>query len=255
MATQICQGCYGLTIDNTMLKVVGNVLTVQGVTTPSRIISACGLLLDSDVFEVLTQNNGRNPVITSVNVPSTTYPSQYRMLGDCNGIYFDSRFFSLTSVGALTFTEGFVLTINATPSTATISVTENGSAVQPIAGTTNQFLMTEIDATYTYTVSATNYTTQTSTVTANDNQTVTITLVKDTIYTTFSINNEEHPTVTIEVKEGDTVIPSTENARIYSCRANTEYTYTVTDTTNNTTATGSFTTAYEDDTITPTNFA
>ena len=74
--------------------------------------------------------------------------------------------------------DGFVLTVNATPADATIKVIDVDSAeVAPITGTTNTFLLSGLEDSYTLTVSKTGYTTKTQTVVNNGDQTVEVELV------------------------------------------------------------------------------
>ena len=80
--------------------------------------------------------------------------------------------------GAVTLQNGFVLTVNATPSDATIAVKNADSTpVTPITGTTNQFLLSGLGDSYTVTVSKTGYTAQTKTITNDKDQTIIVTLV------------------------------------------------------------------------------
>ena len=73
--------------------------------------------------------------------------------------------------------DGFVLTVNATPSDATIKVTGVDSVkVAPITGTTNTFLLSGLGDSYTLTVSKTGFTTKTQAVVNNGDQTIEVTL-------------------------------------------------------------------------------
>lgn len=70
-----------------------------------------------------------------------------------------------------------MLTVNVTPADATIKVTDADSEeIEPVAGATNQFLLSGVGDTYTVEVSKTRYETQTQTVTNSGDQTITITL-------------------------------------------------------------------------------
>lgn len=237
--------CRGLYIDDSYLEISDDILTVVGAEEPTSAISACGLLLDADVFDVKQPSDGRPYVITSVNAPEG-YPAN-TIKGTCEGVLFDRRYFDNVG-GMMTFVEGFLLTITCVPEDCSITVVENGTEIEPVYGTTNTFLMIDADGTYDYTVECAGYETETGSVTGDENTTVEI-LLKKIVYLTFDIDDETYPSATIVVKQGETTIDPTENPKIYELFEGSTYTYTATS--GDLTAIGSITMTNADETVTP----
>lgn len=162
--------CGGIKIDETM-KIINGVIcgANASVVDVSNAVSVCGQLWDGNLFTVADN------VITLHDSEGEDVGAPTKIKGNC-GIGLDGRFFKL-SKGVASLQNGFVLTVNVTPTDATIKVTDAGSIViAPITGTTNTFLLSGLGDTYTVEVSKTGYTTKTQTVTNNADQTITITL-------------------------------------------------------------------------------
>lgn len=114
-------------------------------------------------------------VITLHNSEGEEVGTPVSIRGNC-GVGLDGRFFKV-SKGVVSLQDGFVLTVNATPSDATIKVTDVDSVeVAPITGTTNTFLLSGLGDSYTLTVSKTGYTTKTQAIVNNGDQTVEVKL-------------------------------------------------------------------------------
>lgn len=162
--------CGGIAIDKTM-KIIDGVICDAGATTVdvSKAVSVCGQLWDGDLFAV------SDKIITLHNSEGEEVGTPVKIKGNC-GIGLDGRFFKLDK-GVVSLQDGFVLTVNVTPTDAAIKVTDADSEeISPITGTTNTFLLSGIGDTYTIEVSKTGYTTKTQTVTNNGDQIVAIAL-------------------------------------------------------------------------------
>ena len=162
--------CGGIKIDETM-KIINGVICDANASAVdvSKAVSVCGQLWDSNLFAV------SDKVITLHGSEGEDIGAPTKIKGNC-GIGLDGRFFKL-SKGVASLQNGFVLTVNVTPTDATIKVTDAGSIViAPITDTTNTFLLSGLGDTYTVEVSKTGYTTKTQTITNNGDQTITITL-------------------------------------------------------------------------------
>lgn len=162
--------CGGIKIDETM-KIINGVICDANATTVdvSKAVSVCGQLWDGNLFTV------SDKVITLHSSEGEDVGTPTKIKGNC-GIGLDGRFFKL-SKGVVSLQDGFVLTVNVTPTDATIKVADADSTViAPITGTTNTFLLSGLGDTYTVEVSKTGYTTKTRTVTNNADQKIAITL-------------------------------------------------------------------------------
>lgn len=163
--------CGSIRLDGVTLKVINGVIceaTADSVNMDDA-VSTCGQLWDGASFKV-ERVDGR-PVITLLSASGIVE----KTLGNC-GVGLDGRFFKV-SKGVVSLQNGFVLTVNATPSNATIKVTGIDSAeVAPITGATNTFLLSGLGDSYTLTVSKTGFTTKTQAVVNNGDQTVEVIL-------------------------------------------------------------------------------
>lgn len=162
--------CGGIKIDETM-KIIDGVICDANANAVdvSKAVSVCGQLWDSNLFAV------SDKVITLHGSEGEDIGTPTKIKGNC-GIGLDGRFFKLNK-GVVSLQDGFVLTVDVTPTDAAIKVTDTDSAViTPIAGTTNTFLLSGLGDTYTVEVSKTGYTTKTQTVTNNADQKIVITL-------------------------------------------------------------------------------
>lgn len=162
--------CGGIKLDNTF-KVIKGIICDANATTvdATKAVSTCGQRWDGALFTV------SDKVITLHNSEGEEVGTPVSIKGDC-GVGLDGRFFKV-SKGVVSLQDGFVLTVNATPSDATIKVTDVDSAeVAPITGTTNTFLLSGLGDSYTLTVSKTGYATKTQAVVNNGDQTVEVKL-------------------------------------------------------------------------------
>lgn len=162
--------CGGIKLDNTF-KVIKGIICDANATTvdATKAVSTCGQRWDGALFTV------SDKVITLHNSEGEEVGTPVSIRGNC-GVGLDGRFFKV-SKGVVSLQDGFVLTVNATPSDATIKVTDIDSAeVAPIAGTTNTFLLSGLGDSYTLTVSKTGYTTKTQAIVNNGDQTVEVKL-------------------------------------------------------------------------------
>ena len=162
--------CGGIKIDETM-KIINGVICDANASAVdvSQAVSVCGQLWDGNLFAV------SDKVITLHGSEGEDIGALTKIKGNC-GIGLDGRFFKLNK-GVVSLQDGFVLTVDVTPTDATIKVTDAGSIViAPITDTTNTFLLSGLGDTYTVEVSKTGYTTKTQTITNNGDQTITITL-------------------------------------------------------------------------------
>lgn len=162
--------CGGIKLDNTF-KVIKGIICDANATTvdATKAVSTCGQRWDGALFTV------SDKVITLHNSEGEEVGTPVSIKGNC-GVGLDGRFFKV-SKGVVSLQDGFVLTVNATPSDATIKVTDVDSAeVAPITGTTNTFLLSGLGDSYTLTVSKTGYATKTQAVVNNGDQTVEVKL-------------------------------------------------------------------------------
>lgn len=162
--------CGGIKLDNTF-KVIKGIICDANATTvdATKAVSTCGQRWDGALFTV------SDKVITLHNSEGEEVGTPVSIKGNC-GVGLDGRFFKVNK-GVVSLQDGFVLTVNATPSDATIKVTDVDSAeVAPIAGTTNTFLLSGLGDSYTLTVSKTGYTTKTQAIVNNGDQTVEVKL-------------------------------------------------------------------------------
>lgn len=168
--------CGGIKLYKNSLKVIDGVICDANATTVdrSKAVSTCGQLWDGALFTVVKV--GGAGYITLHNSEGEEVGTPIVGRGNC-GVGLDGRFFKVVN-GAVTLQDGFVLTVNVTPADATIKVTDvDSEEIEPVSGSTNQFLLSGIGDSYTVTVSKTGYTAQTQTVTNSGDQTITITLV------------------------------------------------------------------------------
>lgn len=162
--------CGGIKLDNTF-KVIKGIICDANATTvdATKAVSTCGQRWDGALFTV------SDKVITLHNSEGEEVGTPVSIRGNC-GVGLDGRFFKV-SKGVVSLQDGFVLTVNATPSDATIKVTDVDSVeVAPITGTTNTFLLSGLGDSYTLTVSKTGYTTKTQAIVNNGDQTVEVKL-------------------------------------------------------------------------------
>nr|DAK83681.1 MAG TPA: hypothetical protein [Caudoviricetes sp.] len=167
--------CGGIKLGNG-LKLIKGIICDETATTvdKTKAVSTCGQLWDGSLFATSTVDGSK--VITLHNSEGEEVGTPVLIKGNC-GVGLDGRFFKVVN-GSVTLQDGFVLTVNVTPTDSTIVVKDaDSAAVSPIAGTTNQFLLDGLGDSYTIQVSKTGFTSQTKTIINNKDQTVAITLV------------------------------------------------------------------------------
>ena len=170
--------CGGIKLSSESLKIIKGIICDVNASTVdvSKAVSTCGQLWDGNLFTVAKV--GGSKIITLHNSEGEEIGEPVFAKGNC-GVGLDGRFFKVNK-GVVSLQDGFVLTVNATPSDATIKVTDVGSAeVAPITGTTNTFLLSGLGDSYTLTVSKTGFTTKTQAVVNNGDQTVEVELVAE----------------------------------------------------------------------------
>ena len=170
--------CGGIKLSSESLKIIKGIICDVNASTVdvSKAVSTCGQLWDGNLFTVAKV--GGSKIITLHNSEGEEIGEPVFAKGNC-GVGLDGRFFKVNK-GVVSLQDGFVLTVNATPSDATIKVTDVDSIeVAPITGTTNTFLLSGLGDSYTLTVSKTGFTTKTQAVVNNGDQTVEVELVAE----------------------------------------------------------------------------
>ena len=165
--------CGGIKLDKNTLKIIDGVICDANAATVdrSKAVSTCGQLWDGTLFTVVKVGGASYITLHGSEGEEIGAPVMGR--GNC-GVGLDGRFFKVVN-GAVTLQNGFVLTVNATPSDATIAVKDTDSKpVTPITGTTNQFLLSGLGDSYTVTATKTGYTTEAKQVKNTGDQTFTI---------------------------------------------------------------------------------
>lgn len=165
--------CGGLKLDKDSFKIVKGVICDTNATTVdmTKVVSTCGQLWDGALFAVA------DGVVTLHHSEGEEVGTPVPVKGNC-GVGLDGRFFKLNK-GVVSLQDGFVLTVNVTPTDATIDVTDaEGENIDPIAGTANTFLLSGLGDSYTITATKDGYTAKSQTVKNNGDQTVTIELVE-----------------------------------------------------------------------------
>lgn len=166
--------CGGIKLGDGLQLINGVVCDTETTSVDlTKAVSTCGQLWDGNLFVAV--NVDGHKIITLHNSEGEDVGTPVFVKGNC-GVGLDGRFFKV-SKGVVSLQDGFVLTVNATPSDATIKVTDVDSVeVAPITGTTNTFLLSGLGDSYTLTVSKTGYTTKTQAIVNNGDQTVEVKL-------------------------------------------------------------------------------
>lgn len=144
--------CGGLKINTNSLQMINGVVTDKNATTVTNSFTAScgGQNFDSAYFKNIGQTISANGATTVAN----------SFQANCS-LLFDSSKFQLDTDGAIEYKQ-VTLTINATLTTATITVVDwNDDTVQPNEDGTYTVMVTKE---YTYTVTNDGYTTQTDSV-------------------------------------------------------------------------------------------
>lgn len=167
--------CGGIKLGESLAVKQGVICVASEEPDFDNIVTPCGQSFDGVEMEVV--KHGGIYVLTSVSIDEDMeMPEPLRT--NC-GFKVDPRYFSINENGELEFDPSYVAEILVEPHDATIAVTYGNAAtlVDPIAGTTNMFKLTETDATYTVSVSKDGYTSQEQQITADQNHIVEFTLV------------------------------------------------------------------------------
>ena len=169
--------CGGIKLDKNSLKIINGVICDANATTVdrSKAVSTCGQLWDGALFTVAKVGGAGYITLHNSEGEEVGTPVIYH--GNC-GVGLDGRFFKVVK-GSVVLQDGFVLTVNVTPSDAqmvTIAVAGDDGPVNPIAGTTNQYLLKGLGDKYTVTVTAKGYDTYNDNVYNNGDQTLNVVL-------------------------------------------------------------------------------
>ena len=165
--------CGGIHFDNS-LKIIDGIICDAGASTAdaSKAVTTCGQLWDGALFTKAVQNG--KPVITLHNSEGEEVGTPVPVNGNC-GVGLDGRFFKVAD-GVVSLQDGFVLTVNVNPADATIAVAGDEGSVNPVTGTTNQFLLQDIGGVYTVTISKGGYETWQDNVTNDGDKTINVVL-------------------------------------------------------------------------------
>lgn len=168
--------CGGIKLGNTFKMIKGVICDAAATSVDmTKAITTCGQLWDGALFTVASVDGHK--VITLHNSEGDEVGTPVLATGNC-GVGLDGRFFKVLD-GVVSLQDGFLLTVVATPTDATIKVTDAENVeVDPVSGQTNVFLLGDLGDNYTLTVSKTGYTTKTQTIANTKDQTVTITLTE-----------------------------------------------------------------------------
>lgn len=165
--------CGGIKLGKSLKLIDGVICDADASTVDkSKAVSTCGQLWDGSLFTIAS---GR--IITLHNSEGEEVGAPVISRGNC-GVGLDGRFFKIVN-GAVELQDGFVLTVNVTPTDATITVKDtDNEEIDPIAGTTNQFLLGGLGDSYSVSVSKAGYATDTQTIKNDKDQTITVTLTE-----------------------------------------------------------------------------
>ena len=162
--------CGGIKLGDGFKLIDGIICDANATTVDrSKAVSTCGQLWDGALFAVA--KIGSTGYITLHNSEGEEVGTPISIRGNC-GVGLDGRFFKMIK-GAVVLQNGFVLTVDTTPKDAIVTVTDvDGEVVDPISGSTKQFLLSGIGDTYTVTVTKTGYTTEAKQVKNTGDQTL-----------------------------------------------------------------------------------
>ena len=167
--------CGGIALDKESLKIIKGVICDVNASTVdvSKAVSTCGQLWDGNLFAVAKV--GDSKIITLHNSEGEEIGEPVFAKGNC-GVGLDGRFFKVIK-GKVTLQDGFLLTVNVTPDTASIKVVDADSTeIEPVAGKTNVFLLSGLGDQYGVNVEKEGYTGKHTTITNNKDQTLNIEL-------------------------------------------------------------------------------
>lgn len=167
--------CGGIKLSSESLKIIKGVICDVNASTVdvSKAISTCGQLWDGNLFAVAKV--GDSKIITLHNSEGEEIGEPVFAKGNC-GVGLDGRFFKVNK-GIVSLQDGFLLTVNVTPDTASIKVVDADSTeIEPVEGKTNVFLLSGIGDQYGVNVEKEGYTGKHLTITNNKDQTLTVEL-------------------------------------------------------------------------------
>ena len=167
--------CGGINLNLETLKIINGVICDVNASTVdvNKAISTCGQLWDGNLFAVAKV--GDSKIITLHNSEGEEIGEPVFVKGNC-GVGLDGRFFKVNK-GVVSLQDGFLLTVNATPDTASIKVVDADSVeIEPVEGKTNVFLLSGIGDQYGVNVEKEGYTGKHLTITNNKDQTLTVEL-------------------------------------------------------------------------------
>lgn len=170
--------CGGINLNLETLKIIKGVICDVNASTVdvSKAISTCGQLWDGDLFTVAKV--GGSKIITLHNSEGEEIGEPVFAKGNC-GVGLDGRFFKMNK-GVVSLQDGFLLTVNVTPDTASIKVVDADSVeVAPVAGKTNVFLLSDIGDQYGVNVEKEGYTGKHLTITNDKDQILNVELVEN----------------------------------------------------------------------------
>lgn len=165
--------CGGIKLDDTF-KIINGIICDANATSvdEAKAVSTCGQLWDGALF------TKRGHVVTLHNSEGDEVGNVVPISGNC-GVGLDGRFFKLNN-GVVSLQDGFILTVDATPDTASIKVVDADSVeVAPVAGKTNVFLLSGIGDQYGVNVEKEGYTGKHLTITNDKDQTLNVELVEN----------------------------------------------------------------------------
>lgn len=205
--------CGGLLINTDSFKMINGIITDANATTVTNSFNATfcgGQYFDSSYFAQV------NKVITTTGTTSVSTSSQ----ANCSLLY-DSSKFQLDSDGAIEY-KSAVLTMNVTPTDATVVITDSNDNVIQASG--DNTYPVQVTKGYTYVVSKAGYVTETDSVVINDDLEVTISLEEH--MTTLTITTTPSDATINVVDSNETEITPTTTG-VYPVQVTKEYTYTV----------------------------
>lgn len=168
--------CGGLKFDNS-LKIIKGVLCLADAqdVDVSKAVTGCGQLWDGDTFKIV-KVDGYRPCVTLKNNGHDVK----LVAGNC-GVGLDANFFKKVNGGKdIDVTNGYELTVIATPEDATITVIgEDGNSVSPKDG--NVFVLPNLDGNYSVTVTLEGHTGKTRTIKNDKSQTIEVDLDEITV--------------------------------------------------------------------------
>lgn len=165
--------CGGLKLDKTFKLINGVICDADATSVDlTKAVSTCGQLWDGNLFVAMMFEGHK--IITLHNSEGEDVGTPVFVRGNC-GVGLDGRFFKVEK-GVVSLQDGFVLTVVVNPEDATIAVAGDEGSVNPVSGTTNQFLLKDIGGIYTVTVSKGGYDTFNQNVTNSGDQTLNVVL-------------------------------------------------------------------------------